>query len=574
MKCVKLVALLLGLILFCGCTCAVAEGDPWICPECGNENTTKFCTKCGARKPDEIVCPGCGAHYPFDTDVVFCGECGTRLIPEETVAVSYVSVSYEGEGFDTPEDAALCYLAGLKNMDFNQMLSAFAWETQAECFDYKAMITRAKGTDPTYVPGMPAANNLLLSANVELIRDSQIIYICRAIENYVNDELYASITGALPLREASDLDGYLKRCNNGKIEKIASMSNIRFYTPDDVTDGKFSYGKNPQSFIKQTAQYGADEAKVVFIAVDIDDKTYAVSPTVVRYEKKWYVVSVGSMVSSILGIESNKQAFFELPENLMEELSNVTPYSIEIDLSPSNKNISYEGEGFRTPYEAVACYYEGLKNGNVQQMMRAFAWETQADRYSLKDYVERMFCIYYDSPIRMQLDNAFMDNINLGSLRYCQGKKIYNAVRQYVLEDEETAKDLVDGYRVNLQEGEEIDAFIRAFDNDKAEKLEKLGNIRLIDPATVIERFNSDSVSEQMEMKQRIYGADEIMETFVVADLEGETLVFNPVLVRYGDKWYIATVEGIAFSMLGIDANHQALLHVKGSAESLLLLLK
>ena len=27
---------------------------------------------------------------------------------------------YEGEGFDTPEDAALYYLAGLKNQDFEQ----------------------------------------------------------------------------------------------------------------------------------------------------------------------------------------------------------------------------------------------------------------------------------------------------------------------------------------------------------------------------------------------------------------------------------------------------------------------
>ena len=33
---------------------------------------------------------------------------------------------YEGEGFDTPEDAALYYLAGLKNQDFEQMLAAFA----------------------------------------------------------------------------------------------------------------------------------------------------------------------------------------------------------------------------------------------------------------------------------------------------------------------------------------------------------------------------------------------------------------------------------------------------------------
>ena len=47
---------------------------------------------------------------------------------------------YEGEGFDTPEDAALYYLAGLKNQDFEQMLAAFAWETQADHFDFRSFV--------------------------------------------------------------------------------------------------------------------------------------------------------------------------------------------------------------------------------------------------------------------------------------------------------------------------------------------------------------------------------------------------------------------------------------------------
>ena len=65
-------------LLFCiGCTSACAEGDSWICPECGAENTTNFCIKCGTKKPETIVCPGCGEKYPIDTEAVFCGNCGT-----------------------------------------------------------------------------------------------------------------------------------------------------------------------------------------------------------------------------------------------------------------------------------------------------------------------------------------------------------------------------------------------------------------------------------------------------------------------------------------------------------------
>ena len=567
----NLTALLLALILVAGCTCAVAEGDPWTCPECWNENTTKFCTKCGAKKPDEIICPGCGMKYAYDTDAVFCGECGTKLREE---AAEIASDRYEGNGFDTPEDAALYYVAGLKNLDLEQMLSAFAWETQADRFDFKAMLTRIRGISPTNIPGMPVCNELSRSAAVEQLRGAQTNCICTALEYYINDELYSSVSMSGVFREEAEFENYLRRCNNGNAERLTMMRDIRLYHPDDVTDGKFSIGKNPQNFLKQTAQYGGDAVKNVFVAFDIAGRTYAVAPTAVCYGGRWYLVSAGSMLSNILGISYTEQAFFVVPDTLKAWLDNASPYSVTNDL-PAGKagKISYEGEGFNTPAEAVNCYFEGLKNGSVQQMLQAFAWETQAGRYSLKEYVHWLHTLHVSAPVRMQLDNPFMTELNLGSLRYYQSRKIYAAIRQFILEEEDNVKaqGLITNLQVDLKEEEEIDAFIQCFDNGKADKLKRLGNVRLLEPGTLIERYNTDSVRNQLDSYQRIFGADEILETLAVADLEGETLIFDPVLVRYGNKWYIATIHGAAFSVLGIEANRQALLHIKGPVSSLLL---
>ena len=66
----KAISLVLALVLILGCTCALAEGDEQVC----TANTMK----------------------------------------------------YEGEGFATPEEALTCYMEGLKNLDFDQMMSAFA----------------------------------------------------------------------------------------------------------------------------------------------------------------------------------------------------------------------------------------------------------------------------------------------------------------------------------------------------------------------------------------------------------------------------------------------------------------
>ena len=58
---------------------AEPEAAEWICPNCGYQNDTSFCIKCGTGKPEKIVCPGCGAVYEPDSGVVFCGACGTKV---------------------------------------------------------------------------------------------------------------------------------------------------------------------------------------------------------------------------------------------------------------------------------------------------------------------------------------------------------------------------------------------------------------------------------------------------------------------------------------------------------------
>ena len=51
--------------------------DAWKCPNCGSENTGKFCMECGTPKPAPVAawkCPNCGAENTGK----FCMECGTK----------------------------------------------------------------------------------------------------------------------------------------------------------------------------------------------------------------------------------------------------------------------------------------------------------------------------------------------------------------------------------------------------------------------------------------------------------------------------------------------------------------
>ena len=54
---------------------AAPAAGAWTCPGCGKQATGKFCTECGAKKPEDgWTCPGCGKVNKGK----FCSECGAK----------------------------------------------------------------------------------------------------------------------------------------------------------------------------------------------------------------------------------------------------------------------------------------------------------------------------------------------------------------------------------------------------------------------------------------------------------------------------------------------------------------
>lgn len=53
------------------------ESDKWTCPNCKKEVDGKFCSECGAKKPETKKCSNCGKE--LDNDAKFCTECGTKV---------------------------------------------------------------------------------------------------------------------------------------------------------------------------------------------------------------------------------------------------------------------------------------------------------------------------------------------------------------------------------------------------------------------------------------------------------------------------------------------------------------
>lgn len=296
-------------VVLCVCCCfnAGAENDAWICTECSAENTTNFCTKCGMKKPETIICPGCGEKYPIDTNAVFCGNCGTKL-QQDVIP----SVRLEGNGFASPEAAVTFFLEGLKNLDFEQMLRAFAWETQAEHFSVEVKIRRARAYGSIIQPRLLGDSSFIRAANMYSLRAIQIDAIYQALESYIlreNHPSNVSANGSIIFREDAELNDFISKFDNGRLETLKDLKNIRFLTPDQVTNGNFSSERNTKNYLEMNAVYCADETVDVPAVADVDDGILFFCPTVARYGDKWYLVSVSSMTALFIGLNVSRQAF-------------------------------------------------------------------------------------------------------------------------------------------------------------------------------------------------------------------------------------------------------------------------
>ncbi|MBQ6174850.1 MAG: hypothetical protein IJK28_09515 [Clostridia bacterium] len=218
------------------------------------------------------------------------------------------ALRYEGDGFDTPEAAVTCYLEGLRDLDLDRMLGAFAWETQVEHFDIKAYYGRMHAYLPTMVPHLPDTDPFLRRLNLEQIRSQQITAIVYSLEAYVMGNDYPEMKNVL-LREEEEIDAFLASYDLGRLQALSGMTDIRFLTPDMLTEGRFSEPRIRENFVKQTAHYGADDIVNVPAMADVGDLAVFCCPTVARYGDRWYLVSVGSVILNMLSIDMVHQAF-------------------------------------------------------------------------------------------------------------------------------------------------------------------------------------------------------------------------------------------------------------------------
>ncbi len=458
---------------------------------------------------------------------------------------------YEGEGFDSPEAAVLFFLDGLKKLNIEQMLGAYAWETRVSHYSMETQFRK----DKTFTTGdawLPGDDSFTHQLNLETMRVGEAVFITSSLNTFMlAGSRYASSSQMIMVQE-KDIQAYLDQFNLDKLEELKQMTNILFFAPQDMV-GRDFFSERRLALIEQDREiYGADEICFLPTVADVGARKLILAPTVLRYGDKWYLFSLNSRVmnyfsKNIVTDEDKQYGGFICMEEL--PFNTILGRKADESLIPEKDTygIRYESKGFATPEEAVEWYLEGLKKLDINQMLQAFAWETIAVRYDLAEQIRY-------SPIVNKGISPAVDETdaltNLYTLRAQQIMLIYQSFERYMIPDY-WPPEKGEAYMRRLKD-EDIDSFLEEFHKGKLDELKQLDHIRFIPAEELIPGMNFDEeyADHYARMNAR-FGADETRDIIAVADVGYEHLFVAPTVARYGDKWYMVNLNSEIKMLLG-----------------------
>ena len=150
---------------------------------------------------------------------------------------------------------------------------------------------------------LPSDNEEYVSANAAALESKEVRRLYLSVVNYIlEDEIELGVN--VPLTDEEDVDEFLKKYDNGKIDDFSNIKNLRFVEPEEILGEISSIEElnKYQEIINEA--YGADEAVCVAAIADVGDKTFYYFPKVARYGEKWYIVLSWSALNDCLQMKA------------------------------------------------------------------------------------------------------------------------------------------------------------------------------------------------------------------------------------------------------------------------------
>lgn len=245
------------------------------------------------------------------------------LDAEFAPAIRRKTGSFEGPGYDTPEEAVLAYIEAMRENDLDGMTSTFAIETLVENMDTRAYIHRLSAATPASWRAIPADNPY-----------AQQIFVAMAYHDVINslyyqyllfttaETEYADLGNGRPIRFTGDdrspaIDSFIEAMNaNPWSESLKTCEFVEWLDPASLHNA-YTAEINQSNIDRQRLCHGADEMAHPCAHIRINGEDWMLLMECVRYGDKWYNISLTGNVANLMGVDSFRAGLIPMDE-LME----------------------------------------------------------------------------------------------------------------------------------------------------------------------------------------------------------------------------------------------------------------
>lgn len=226
------------------------------------------------------------------TLLALCG-CSKNSDGEEASATATI----EGKGFKSAEKAILAYAQALQSGDVKEILSTFAMETYVENLDEEAYLA-SSGSYYTSSQGLFGSDAYskeirLVKRQYEITNLLSYIYL-----HHTGLDVSTPISVRDGYEDAGDLVGALVVEDWMDIlaeMEIGRVVEAELLIPDQMLEG---YREN---LSKRADMFNCDELVSLAVQITLDGTDYYLCVDVACYDGKWYNLTHGGMLGSMLG---------------------------------------------------------------------------------------------------------------------------------------------------------------------------------------------------------------------------------------------------------------------------------
>lgn len=203
---------------------------------------------------------------------------------------------------------------------------------------------------------------------------------------------------------------------------------------------------------------------------------------------------------------------------------------------------TYEGPGLATPEDAAHAYLEAAQNGDLSQMLAAFAIESYVDNYDFLAQLNRLKVYAPSLPVRLPNANPLLRDINVETRKAeVVDGIIYQLLAFHMPEMTLTAPVVFTG--------DDAAAHASRFAADMATNMHVLTLSSLeiggfIPPELLSDAYTDEKNREHMDGYRQMIGADEMRSVAVKFSVGENPYILCCDAVRYGDAWFLVQLGG------------------------------